>query len=121
MGGYVKIAVSLVIFSICALCADPVLHRFEIWGGNATRATTNAEKLLLYVGWTNGFFMARDDRVAGLLACLQHVDYNQAIAMIDKHYKDHPERWTRDFGRELLNALTVAGGPCEGKNPFQPE
>jgi hypothetical protein len=44
-----------------------------------------------------------------------NIDYNQAIAMIDKYYKDHPERWARDFGRELLNALTIVGGPCVGE------
>ena len=41
----------------------------------------------------------------------------QAIAMIDKQYKDHPERWSRFLGDEIIAALTVSGGPCEGAGP----
>jgi hypothetical protein len=43
--------------------------------------------------------------------------YDQAVAMIDKYYDDHPERWSNDLGDGIVQALTVAGGPCSGKAP----
>lgn len=102
--------------ALCALAiASPVVHKFELWG---TASRTYGEKVSLYWGWTNGFFQARGQTGAGLLECLQGIDYDQAVAMIDKHYKDHPEKWSRPMGEQFIEALTVRGGPCDGKSPF---
>lgn len=36
----------------------------------------------------------------------------QAVAMIDKYYRDHPERWSAWISTEIVAALAVPGGPC---------
>ena len=94
--------------------AQPVLHKFELWKSN-----TVTEKMSLYWGWTNSFFQARGERALKLVDCLDTMSYEQAIAMIDKHYKDHPEKWSRGLGEQILEALTMSGSPCEGKNPLK--
>jgi hypothetical protein len=53
------------------------------------------------------------------LDCLETLTYDQAIAMIDKRFKDHPEKWSSLITPEILEALTVPGSACEGKNPFE--
>lgn len=50
--------------------------------------------------------------------CLEQLEYEQIIAMIDKYHDAHPEKWNRDFSEQLTEALTVSGGPCEGRNPW---
>jgi hypothetical protein len=100
-----------VLFLTALLSADPVVHKFSLWDiGDKTR------KQQLYWGWTNGFLQGRGDGADELDTCLSKMSIEQAVAMIDKYYKDHPERWSRAFGDEVLEALTVDGGPCEGKN-----
>jgi hypothetical protein len=94
-----------------SLNAAPVLHKFELWG-----ASTKDEKLSLYWGWTNGFLQGRGPGALDLANCLETMTADQATAMVEKHYKEHPERWSRPLGTEMLIAVTVAGGPCEGKN-----
>jgi hypothetical protein len=37
--------------------------------------------------------------------------------MIDKYYDDHPEKWSDNLSDEIVQVLTVAGGPCSGKTP----
>ena len=96
------------------LRADSVIHKFEMWGSD----TTPTLKLFLYWGWSNGFFQGRGKPGAKLLACVEALSYNQAIAMIDKRYKEHPEFWSRPIGEQILNTLTDAGAPCAGMNPF---
>ena len=95
------------------LRADPVVHKFELWGKG-----TNLDRLNLYWGWTNGFLQARGPRGVELDTCLESMTTEQAIAMIDKRYKDHPELWSHPLGEQILDALTVEGGPCQGKNPL---
>ena len=97
------------------LHANPVVHKFELWG---IVGVTESDKLNLYLGWTNGFLLARGPRGAELAHCLESMTSEQAIAMIDKRYKDHPELWSKPFGEQILDALTVDGGPCQGKNPL---
>jgi hypothetical protein len=41
-----------------------------------------------------------------------NMTYEQAVAMIDKYYADHPERWNQPLAQEVVTALTVQGGPC---------
>lgn len=93
--------------------ADPIAHRFELWG-----PITPNQRSAIYTGWTNGFIIARGDRARDFVACLEKLSNDQAVAMIDKHYRDHPERWANNLGTEILLAVTVAGGPCEDKSPF---
>ena len=107
-----RLVVMLVI--CCAIVtAEPVFHTFELWGiGNDT------SKLYLYYGWTNGFLQGMGPNGIRLANCLGGVTTKQAVAMIEKHYKNHPEKWSRMFGEQILEALTIEGGPCEGTNPF---
>jgi hypothetical protein len=108
---------TLVILLACGLLnAAPSVHKFELWGKG-----TELEKLNLYLGWTNGFLMAKGARGLELANCLDGMTYEQDISMIDKRYKDHPELWSHPFGEQILEALTMAGGPCEGKNPLIPD
>ena len=99
-----------------ALAANPVVHQFKLWA-----IGTQNDKLLLYWGWTNGFFQGRGQRGVALETCLEGIAGDQVVAMIDKQYKDHPEKWSDPFGTQVIEALTIAGGPCEGKNPFAPD
>jgi hypothetical protein len=92
--------------------AVPVIHRFEVWGKLPADG-----HLYLYTGWTNGFLLGRGQAAMPLMKCLEGMTTDQATAMIDKHYKDHPEHWSHGLAQEMLEALTVEGGPCEGKNP----
>jgi hypothetical protein len=107
------IAVLLVACGV--LNADPVVHKFEIWG-----TAGEEQKLYLFTGWSNGFIQARPN-AGDFATCLKGMSTEQAMAMIDKYYRAHPERWSRFFGGEVLEALTVNAGPCEGKNPLAPE
>lgn len=93
--------------------ANAVLHKFQLWG-----TMKPVEKLIFYQGWTNGFLAARGPRGAELATCLEGLSGEQALAMIDKQYNDHPERWSHAIGEGMLQALTAEGGPCEGKNPL---
>jgi hypothetical protein len=82
--------------------------------------------MAMYVGWTNGYLTGASDnattpeqkrRLRGLFDCLGQTSYPQAVAVIDKYYKDHPELWKRFLSDMIIDALTVRGGPCEGKAP----
>lgn len=107
------ILVIAIVLACEVLHADPVIQKFEFWG-----AGSRTDKIYIYAGWTNGFLLARGSKAEGLLVCLEGMTNPQAVAMIDKHYKDHPELWSHVLGEEILAALTVEGGPCEGKNPL---
>ncbi|HEV2577121.1 MAG TPA: hypothetical protein VGU25_07915 [Acidobacteriaceae bacterium] len=48
----------------------------------------------------------------------KNIPMKQAIAMIDKYYKDHPQRWSTLLAFGILEALTVKDGPCPELNPF---
>lgn len=107
----------LVTFLLCnSSFASPVLYTFRIWEW----AKTDIEKTALFWGWTNGFLQARGHGATALADCLeQKMTTDQAIAMITKYYNGHPEKWSSPFGDQILEALTVEGGPCEGKNPLR--
>jgi hypothetical protein len=100
--------------SFLPLRADPVAHKFRLWGDLHPKLT-QGEKMILYWGWTNGFFQGRGPQGLKFANCLETIATDQAIAMIDKQYKDHPEKWSDFLGEQIIEALTVAGGPCEGK------
>jgi hypothetical protein len=109
----IRLRLVILLLSIStATTAQPVTHRFSVWGVNADEAF----KTGLYIGWLSGFFIEKAGRDAVFLSCLETLPYSQAIAMVDKYYKDHPERWSRAFRSEMVSALAIDGGPCEGKN-----
>src|SRR5579863_7754210 len=93
--------------------ADPVIHRFEAWQGKLP-----SEKTVLYAGWTNGFLVGRGEIGVSLEKCLSVLTYQQAVAMIDKYFEAHPERWSATLTEGMMEALTVPGSTCEGKNPL---
>lgn len=104
----------LVVLSCWSLSAEGVLHSFRLWGGS-----NRDQKLSLYWGWTNGFFFSRGVAILRLADCLEKLPSEQIEAMIDKHYKSHPENWSRPLGEQILEAITIDGGPCESLNPFR--
>lgn len=94
---------------------EPVMHKFQLW----SLAQTPLEKLNLYFGFTNGLFVGpRSTKFLTLVNCLEErMTSDQAIAMIDKYYKDNPQRWSMPFGQEMILALTIKDGPCPGLDP----
>jgi hypothetical protein len=110
-----KLKMALLMFFVSGiLFGDAVVHSFQqLWGSAPER-----EKVGLYWGWTNGFIQKRGDGAVEFAECLEKMTTEQAVAMVNKYYKDHPEKWARPFGEQILEALTVQGGTCEGKNPL---
>jgi hypothetical protein len=106
------ICAAVFLMAFCVGGAAPVVHKFELW--TAVTEGDAVKRSLLLTGWTNGFIQARGAEGLRLAACLETMSYDQMVAMVDKYYKDHPERWSRPFGEEVLNALTVNGSRCEG-------
>src|ERR1035438_7768219 len=43
--------------------------------------------------------------------------FNQAVALTDKYYTEHPEDWHLLMGQGIIKALTVKGSPCDGTAP----
>ena len=92
----------------------PVVHRFHIWGS----LQTPDEKIKLYWGFTNGYFDQRGEQAIPLMDCLSSkIAPDQVIAMIDKYYKENPQRWDKPLGDGIFAALTVSDGPCAGLAP----
>lgn len=104
----------LTLFFCTAVNGDPVIHKFEYWG-----KMNPVEKIAFYYGWTNGFLPGRGTRSLELADCLENISADQALAMIDKQYKEHPEKWGSPIGLQILETLTASGSPCEGKNPLE--
>jgi len=98
---------------------EPVAHRFSMWG---VLEDKKLEKLHFYWGFTNGLLVGagapmRSDDTPGkkLLDCLlqpYHPGADQAIAMIDKYYRDNPAKWDTPIGKAIIEALMVKDGPC---------
>jgi hypothetical protein len=109
---------NLVLFILAAalVSADPVVHQLEVWG-----TFYHLNKIVFYIGWTNGYFAGKGEPSRDLAFCLNSMSMEQAVAMIDKYYKDNPARWSELISFEIPKALTVVGGPCEGKNPSRNE
>jgi len=97
----------------------PAVQTFRVWGYKSdTQKLTYEAKLAMYIGWSNGYFSGRGAQAFPLRSCIEgNIPYDQAIAMIDKYRDDHPEKWSNDLSDEIVQALTVAGGPCSGKAP----
>jgi len=111
---YLALYFCAALFLAAPLAAEPVMHKFEIWG----KDTTQLQKLFLYWGWTNGFLQGRGQPGLQLAECIEGMSYDQAIAMIDKRYKNHPEWWSRPLGEQILESLTEAGSPCSALHPL---
>lgn len=98
------------------------IHKFKLWS-----TLDNADKLTFLVGFTNGLLAgAATQRCSdnkptqALLECVlvgKDPSLDQAIAMIDKYYKENPEKWNILIGDAIVEALTVKGGPCAGMAP----
>jgi hypothetical protein len=111
------------------------VHEFSLWG----EMDNAKQKLTFFIGFSNAvglaamrFARAPDindvtsnqdkleliDRFTAWLKfgqCIldpSGVEPNQAVAMIDKYYRDHPEKWQVIIGAAIMEALTVKGGPC---------
>lgn len=112
--------ITLVILATSMLAdAASAVHTFRVWGTeSATQKSTYGEKLSMYIGWSNGYFLGHGAQAFPLRSCIEdNIPYDQAIAMIDKYYDDHPEKWSNDLSDEIVQALTVKGGPCGDKAP----
>jgi hypothetical protein len=115
----ISVALTLLVFAPHPVSANALVHKFEAWG-----LMDQVRKTFFYQGWTNGFFIAKthgfNDKEMrereNLENCLGAIDTMQAVAMIDKYYKEHPEKWSNPVGLEILQALTTSA-PCVGKNP----
>jgi hypothetical protein len=85
--GLAVFAMLVVLLTCTPLQADPVVHKFQLWG----TMKDPTQKLIFYLGWTNGFLVAKG---LGGLDLAKRLDsdlgIDQALAMIDKQYKDHP-------------------------------
>jgi hypothetical protein len=96
---------------------NPIFQTFAMWGS----APTDAERFFLYVGFTNGFFSApsTDKGKTDFGDCImKNIPTKQAVAMINKYYKDNPQRWSTPLTLAIIEALTVKDGPCPNINPW---
>jgi hypothetical protein len=87
------------------------------------------EKLNFFTGFTNGLLASgvtvlqcngNQPARRELYDCIlfsKGLDLHQAIAMIDKYYKENPEKWGDPIGYAIIDALTVNGGPCAAPAP----
>lgn len=109
-----KTLVVVALFASVIAHADPVIHGFKLWG----LMETDELKWAAYVAWTNGFLPGKGAPGVKFIKCLEGVDSKQAIAMVDKFFKNNPEKWSTPFNLGMVEALTVKGGPCEGLDPL---
>jgi len=118
--------VGAILFCFCCtgLSAEdiPRTHKFQLWGtlGN------EVDKVNFFVGFTNGLLASgvtvlecngNQPTRRPMYECVlfsKKLDLHQAIAMIDKYYKENPEKWGDLIGIAIIDALTVNGGPCAG-------
>jgi hypothetical protein len=117
------LALAILVFATSAVCGQDRsswLHSFRLWG-----KVNEHEKMVLLWGITNGFWIGASggDRTSGgflTSGCQDKITVEQAIAMVDKHYRNTPEQWDTPLGIAVIKALTVKGGACEkySQNPW---
>jgi hypothetical protein len=103
----------------------PKVQKFELWD-----TLDWSKKLNFLMGFTNGLaasgvtvlqcegqIPARRKKEVECILFSKELDVPQAIAMIDKYYKEHPEEWSQPIGISIMHALTVNGGPCADTAP----
>jgi hypothetical protein len=95
------------------------LQKFQLW-----EKLDKSDKFTFLLGFTNGLLASRVtvlqcDEITPAkreqLQCVlasEELDPPQATAMIDKYYKENPEKWNEPIGLAMIDALTVNGGPC---------
>ncbi len=116
--------VAAVVFCLCGvgLGTDniPRIHKFSLWGS----LQTENDKVNFFTGFTNGLLVlpcnGNPPPRRELYECVlfsKELDLYQAISMIDKYYKENPEKWGTPIGIAIMDALTVSGGPCAGTAP----
>ena len=88
----------------------PLIERFDVWG-----TLTTDSKLAFYNGWANGLFTTtKDPGTLTLGRCLEKLSFKQIQAMVDKRSANHSEGFKNPISTEMIEAVTVAGSPCEG-------
>ena len=116
---------------LCCFCAVgvsaqhiPRTHKFQLWA-----SLDKNDKENFFLGFTNGLLASgvtvlecNGDQPARrpMYECLlfsKDLELDQAIAMIDKYYKENPEKWGDPIGIAIIDALTVNGGPCAAPVP----
>ncbi len=89
---------------------SPLIEKFDIWG-----TLKPDSKLAFYSGWANGLFTTtKDPGTLTLGRCLEKLSFQQIVAMVDKRSADHREGFKNPISTEMIEAVTVAGSPCEG-------
>jgi hypothetical protein len=89
---------------------SPLIEKFDVWG-----TLTTDSKLAFYNGWANGLFTTTKDPGTLILGrCLEKLSFNQIQAMVDKRSASHREGVENPISTEMIEAVTVAGSPCEG-------
>jgi hypothetical protein len=69
---------------------ESLIHPFKVW----SLLESSVEKLDMYMGFTSGFFAGpRPPKFIAFHNCIEkNIPSSQAIAMIDKYYKENPQR-----------------------------
>ena len=89
---------------------SPLIEPFDIW-----ISLTPESKLFFYSGWANGLFTTtKDPGTLALGRCVEKLTFQQILPMIDKRLADHREGLHNPISRELIEAVTATGSPCEG-------
>jgi hypothetical protein len=89
---------------------SPLIQKFDLWGN-----LTPDSKLAFYSGWASGLFTTTKDPGTLVLGrCLEKLNFQQILAMIDKRYANHREGFKNPISTEMIAAVTVTGSPCEG-------
>jgi len=89
---------------------SPLIQKFDLWG-----ALTPEGKLFFYSGWASGLFTTtKDPGTLALGRCLEKLNFQQILAMIDKRHANHREGFKNPISTEMIEAVTVTGSPCEG-------
>jgi hypothetical protein len=115
-----RLAIALVVLFTChpsmsvprdsQTVVHPLIQNLDVWG-----TLTSDSKLIFYTGWESGLFTTtKDPGTLALGRCLEKLSFEQIVAMVDKRYADHPEAFKNPISMEIIKAVTVAGGPCEG-------
>jgi hypothetical protein len=120
----------LVVMLVCGtrlFAADVKLHKFEFWGLMNSLQDPMTLKVAFLQGFNNGFAVGvsppacKDGRPAlEFFRCLfvdNKMSTAQAVAMIDKYYRDNPEKWNLAIGDAIVEALSVKESPCAGQTP----
>jgi hypothetical protein len=88
----------------------PLIEKFDVWG-----TLTTDSKLAFYNGWVNGLFTTtKDPGTLTLGRCLEKLSFKQIQAMVDKRSANQSEGFKNPISTEMIEAVTVAGSPCEG-------